>query len=145
MGRSVRQNLRALAGGSIAAAAVVGGGVSLLSAFSSSDFGAALVSALLFVAINAGACFLVASTIGLGWYVLVKPLGWTNVHAYWIPAALLGAMIPLILLLPGSASASLIAPLTAYGAALGGFTGFFVWRIRRPDRDAPANPHTSAS
>jgi hypothetical protein len=94
---------------------------------------------------------LVASTIGLAWHAFAHARGWRSVHAYWLPATMVGVIPPaLIVLAPalrgeswmaGSLSSGVV--LSLCGASLGGLTGLFAWLIRRPDRDA-ANPATPA-
>jgi hypothetical protein len=91
-----------------------------------------------------GVTFLIAvgfaSTLGLAWYALASGRGWHSAHHYWVPGAVTGA-IPLAIAF--STTATLALSLGLYGAAMGGLTGLFAWLIRRPDRDAIANPPTS--
>ena len=151
MAANLKRNLIALAGASIGAATITGGAMSAWSSAHSSQPSSVLLPALAFIAANAVACFVIASTVGLAWHTLAKARGWTKAHAYWLPALLLGALIPIGLAGPGiianrgtdTLSMSLLQLLVPYGAALGGLTGLFAWLIRRPDRDGP-NPHTPA-
>lgn len=92
---------------------------------------------------------LVASTLGLAWHALAARLRWRSVHAYWLPALLVGATPPQVMFVPTILSPNSMydwtgtwIQLSFYGAALGGLTGLFAWLIRRPDRDAP-NLNTS--
>lgn len=105
-----------------------------------------------------GAFFLntiVSLTLGLLWHGFVERLGWTSVHAYWLPALLVGVAIPLTLMaLPLTAAGEIRPPidsswmttfalLMTLGISFGALTALFAWLIRRPDRDA-ANPRTPA-
>jgi hypothetical protein len=99
------------------------------------------------------AALVVAATVGLLWHARSKARGWTNVHIYWVPGALVGLLLPLSVVLvtwdhtilsTTEGLGKFLAPIACpFGAALGGLTGYFFWLIRRPDRDA--NPPTSAS
>jgi hypothetical protein len=150
------KDVRAVLGGSALAAVATS---ALLTIFNvmiyqgrSADFLPAMIGFLV------GAFFvntLIACTLGLMWHAFVEHRGWTSIHAYWPPAVLVGAAVPLaLMLLPLMQGPPPLGPavnnhwlftfllLLALGVSLGGLTAVFAWLIRRPDRDAP-NPPTS--
>ena len=143
---------RALVGGSTGAGVVTTLG---LAVWSSSNASWAIsnfaLSALALMGVSSIACFVGASTAGLAWHRWMQSRGWTNAQLYWAPAAIAGALIPILIFGPSlianhgtdTVTASLTSILSGWGAVLGGLTGLFAWIIRRPDRDV-ANPATAA-
>lgn len=133
---------------SLASSAVVAGIAAV------ANNGYALMTFSAWLALGFVANLIFASTLGLAWHTFAYRRGWTALVAYLIPAALSGAIIPILLLaLPPIISgngfdfhaAAFVTTLgVIIGVSLGGLTGLFSWLIRRPDRDAPANPPTSA-
>ena len=96
----------------------------------------------------------VAYTLGLMWHAVAQAFEWRGRTAYWLPGAIVGALIPLLIGGPSwntqfEASPNIGQMIALYGcpigAALGGLTGLFAWLIRRPDRDAPANPASTGA
>lgn len=93
-------------------------------------------------------CLLTSETIGLVWHAIAVRLGWHAAVHYWAPGAACGIgmgigtfwLLASTLGVADSDAWSVLFWLAAYGAVLGGLTGCFAWLIRRPDRDAPANP-----
>jgi hypothetical protein len=143
--------LIAIVGGSAAAALLVAV-VTCLVGFTAGGLGQALfwLAAAGMWALGYFAIALTASsTIGLAWHAFASRRRWTNVHAYWVPGALFGASVPaaallLPLLVSGATpysdiTISLAQDLGGIGFFLGTATGFFVWFIRRPDRDDAAS------
>lgn len=90
--------------------------------------------------------FPVAATAGIFWHGRQLAAGKTTAARYWLPGAIAGFFLGALLggLASGHQPAALSALMLAWGVLLGGLTGFFFWAIRRPDRDASANPPTSA-
>jgi hypothetical protein len=94
----------------------------------------------------------VASTIGIAWHALALRRGWRRSISYWGPAAICGFLLGFGFWLAIVSSFgvedpdawSILLYLASYGSTLGGFIGLFAWLIRRPDRDAPANPDSTA-
>lgn len=95
-----------------------------------------------------------AIVLGLPWHLIAQKNDWRASWHYWLPGAVCGFVVAFLFvnggaLLAGNANSvfrwgGALFPAYLYGAALGGFTALFAWRIRRPDRDA-ANPPTSTS
>ena len=96
---------------------------------------------------------------GMPWLVWMETHGMRKAISYWAPAASIGATLPWIISLfeqrlpllgepPPDATANELfqggvfaaALLSALGAICGGVTGWSAWLVRRPDRDALANP-----
>lgn len=110
----------------------------------SNAIGFALSGFFALVAAGAVAAFLVSVTVGLCWHSFSQAHGWTSARNYWLTGALVGLAVPLYLTIilwgatwtSGSETFGPFLALTIcpYGAMLGGLTGLFAWRIRRPDR-----------
>jgi len=93
-----------------------------------------------------------ALTLGLVWRWFAEKNGWRCALHYWLPGAICGFAVAFLFvnggtLLTGDTSSAwrwfeTMFPVYIYGAALGGFTAWFAWLIRRPDRDG-ANPDTA--
>lgn len=82
---------------------------------------------------------LVSATVGLAWHAFASRHGWCSVHAYWVPALMVGAVAAAAPMGSSLASGDYLALaliLSALGATLGGISGLVAWLIRRPDRDA---------
>lgn len=93
---------------------------------------------------------IIGLTIGPLWHVIARVQRWNRGRDYWMPGAVCGAIVAMGIVLPfgtlGQPSLGALAlalTLAGYGSLLGGLTGYFAWRIRRPDRDSAANPPTS--
>ena len=93
---------------------------------------------------------LVGSSIGLAWRHIPSGHGWASARAYWSAAALAGLLpAQLLFLQPVQSEQSIVASvgwwaISVFGASLGGLTSVFAWIIGRPDRDAGANPVSTA-
>lgn len=109
-----------------------------------------LLSAWVLVAFFANAVG--ALTLGLVWRWFAEKKGWRHALHYWLPGAICGFAVAFLFVNGGALRAGeagsvwrwfgTMFPVYVYGAALGGFTAWFTWLIRRPDRDG-ANPDTA--
>lgn len=83
-------------------------------------------------------------TIGLAWHVIACANGWHSATAYIAFGAGAGVMGAVLIYFLSNASWT---PATLLGVLWLGSTAAVIaavgWLIRRPDRDAPANPPTS--
>lgn len=148
MVRNRRSTVPALIFSSLTSSAVVAG----IAAVASSNN--ALMTFAAWLALGFVANLILASTVGLAWHTFAYRRVWTGLVTYIIPAALLGAIIPILLfglppILAGNGldfhSAAFVTTVgIIVGVLLGALTGLFAWLARRPDRDAP-NPPTPAA
>jgi hypothetical protein len=97
-----------------------------------------------FLVMTMQATILFSLIFGLAWHAYAQSRGWTGAYSYIVPLAAIGLVIAFLVLSlwfsprPGAWSRRLpqMLWLTAYGGVAAGLTGFYVWALRRPDRDA---------
>jgi hypothetical protein len=112
---------------------------------------AAWTTARMFFLVTTQATVLFSLTFGAAWHAYAQSRGGTSAYAYIAPLAAIGLVVAFLVLAlwfsprPGAWSRRLpqILWLTAYGGVAAGLTGFYLWALRRPDRDAnPSTPPT---
>lgn len=111
---------------------------------------AAWTTVRMFFVVTTQATVLFSLIFALAWHAQAQARGWTSATSYFLPLAAIGLIVAFLVLTlwfsprPGAWSRRLpqMLWLTAYGGVAAGLTGFYIWALRRPDRDANPRKQT---